>query len=384
MDAYQVMLPAKIVIGPGSLSCLGDEAGKLGVKRALIVTDPGVYRAGLTEPVKEQLTRQKISVDIYSGAEPEPTLHWLNAAVAKLGNPGYQLIVGVGGGSSIDIAKAISVLLSHGGKGEDYIGVDKIPGPIIPIFALPTTAGTGSEATKNAVFNDEAKGYKSTIVSPLILPHLALVDAELTYTCPPEITAASGIDALVHAIESYVSNKANCFTDAISLKAMQLVADNLKVVVRNGADSEARNRMAEGALFAGIAFANSGLGAVHGVAQLLGARFHVPHGVANGLFLPYVMACNLPADLPKYAVVARVMGVDTAGLSLAEAAEKGVEKVTALAEDIGIPTHLREVGVPEAAIGDMALANMEFERPMCFNPKKLVLDDVRTIWQNAW
>lgn len=384
MDVYQIMLPAKIVIGPGSLACLGDEAAGLGVERALVLTDEGVHRAGLTGPVEEKLTGQGISVDVFPEAEPEPTLSWLNTAVRRLGKQDYQLIVGVGGGSSIDIAKAVSVLLRHGGKGEDYIGADKVPGPVIPVFAIPTTAGTGSEATKNAVFNDEGKGYKSTIVSPFIFPHLALVDAELTYACPPRITAASGIDALVHAVESYVTNRANSFADALSLQAMRLVAENLETVVRDGSDREARNRMAEGALFAGIAFANSGLGAVHGVAQLLGARFHVPHGVANGLFLPYVMACNLAADLPRYAAVARGLGVDTTGLSLAEAAESGVVRVKALAKNIGIPTRLREVGVPQSALDELAEANMAFERPMCFNPKKLSLEDVRGIWRNAW
>ncbi len=384
MDAYQIMLPAKIVIGPGSLRCLGDEAAGLGVKRALIITDAGVHRSGLTGPVEESLAGRGVSVDVFPEAEPEPTLRWLDTAVQALGRQDYQLIVGVGGGSSIDIAKAVSVLLRHDGKGEDYIGSDKVPGPVIPVFAVPTTAGTGSEATKNAVFNDESKGYKSTIVSPFIFPHLALVDAELTYACPPRITAASGIDALVHAVESYVTNRANSFSDALSLQAMQLISQSLETVVRDGSDREARHCMAEAALFAGIAFANSGLGAVHGVAQLLGARFHVPHGVANGLFLPYVMACNLAADLPRYATVARVLGVDTTGLSPAEAAEKGVARVKTLAENIGIPTRLRQVGVPQSAVDELAEANMAFERPMCFNPKKLSREDVRDIWRNAW
>jgi len=384
MDTYQVTLPGKIIIGPGSLNCLGNEANVLRVKRTLIITDPGVFKAGLVDPVKEQLTRERISVDIFSEAEPEPTLTWLDTAVKKLNRSNYDLIVGVGGGSSLDITKALSILLTYGGKGEDYIGVDKVPGPILPIYALPTTAGTGSEGTKHAVFNDLERGYKSAIVSPLILPRLALVDPELTYSCPPDITAASGIDALTHAIESYVSNKSNHFTDALSLEAMQLVAENLKVAVQNGSDKEARNRMAEGALFAGIAFANSGVGAVHGIAQLLGSRFHVPHGVANGLFLPHVMRCNLQADLPKYANIARILGVDAFQLSMTEAAELGVEKVKVLAADIGIPLRLRDVGVPEEVLEEMAIANMEFERPMCFNPKKLILDDVSSIWHNAW
>ena len=381
---YQIMLPGKIRFGVGALDTLGDEATKLAAKHVLIVTDPGVYQAGLIDPVKEKLSKAKLSVDIFSEAEPEPTFPKLNAAAAQLRKEGYDLLVGVGGGSSMDTAKGLSVLLAHGGKGQDYGGVDKVPGPGVPIFTLPTTAGTGSEVTNIAIFGDPEKGRKLGIVSPYLFARLALVDPTLTYRCPPKVTAASGIDALIHAIECYTGNKANTFSDALAVEAIRLIAGNLRTAVKNGSDKEARNRMSEGALMAGMAFVNSGVAAVHALAYPLGSRFHVPHGVANGLLLPYVTECNLPANLPKYATVAQMLGVKTQGLSLQEVAKKGVEAMKTLAADIGIPLHLRDLGVPREALEEMAVATMDVTRLLGNNPKELTLDDVRRIWQNAW
>jgi alcohol dehydrogenase class IV len=381
---YQIMLPRKVRFGVGALDTLADEASKLVAKQALIVTDPGVYQAGLIDPIKEQLSKAGLSVDIYPEAEPEPTFPKLNAAAEQLRKKGYDLLVGAGGGSSMDTAKALAILFAHGGKGQDYGGIDKVPGPGVPVFTIPTTAGTGSEVTNIAIFGDIEKGYKLGIVSPYLLARLALVDPTLTYGCPPKVTAASGIDALIHAIECYTGNKANTFTDALALAAMQLIVGNLRTAVKNGSDTEARNCMSEGALLAGIAFGNSGVAAAHALAYPLGSRFHVPHGVANGLLLSYVMECNLSANLPKYAIVAQMLGVETEGLTLQEAAEKGVEAARALITNIGIPLHLRELGVPKEALEEMAVATMDVTRLLANNPKKLTLDDVRRIWQNAW
>ncbi len=303
---YQIMQPQKIRFGVGALSTLADEVNILGARKALIVTDPGVYQSGLAEPVKEQLSKAKLSVEVFSEAEPEPTLPRLNAAAKKLRKDNYDLLVGLGGGSSMDTAKGLSALLAHGGEGQDYTGVDKVPGPGIPTFLIPTTAGTGSEVTNIAIFSDPEKELKLGMVSPYLLARLALVDSTLTYGCPPGVTAAAGIDALVHAIECYTSLNANNFSDALALESMRLIVSSLRTVVHNGSDEEARNRMSEGALLAGIAFGSAGVAAVHALAFPLGARFHVPHGVANGLLVPYVMECNLPANLPKYAVIAQM------------------------------------------------------------------------------
>jgi len=384
MDTYQIMLPDKIRFGVGCIDTLGNEAKELAAKRALIITDPGVYQAGLADRVKEQLSGVRLSVDVCAEAEPEPTFTRLNALAEKFRTSKYGLLVGVGGGSSLDTTKALSILLAYNGNGQDYVGVDKIPGYGIPVFALPTTAGTGSEITQNAIFGDPEKQLKMGMVSIYLIPRLALVDPSLTYGCPTKVTAASGLDALIHAVECYTGNKANTFSDTIALKAMELIAGNLRQVVKNGSDKEARNGMAEGSLLAGITLANAGTAAVHALAYPLGARFHIPHGVANGVLFPYVTEFNLSANLPKYASVARMLGVETDGLSPQEVAEKGVEAIKALAKDIGIPLHLRDLGVPREALEGMAVATMDVTRLLANNPRPLTLDEVRQIWQNAW
>jgi alcohol dehydrogenase class IV len=380
---YQITGPQIIRFGVGAIGTLADEASKLGSKRVLIVTDPGVYQTGLVGQIKEQLS-EKLSVEIFSESEPEPTLVKLNATAKELQKGNYDLLVGVGGGSSMDTTKGLSVLLAHGGDGQDYVGVDKIPGHGIPLFLIPTTAGTGSEVTNIAIFSDTEKELKLGMVSPYLLATLALVDPTLTYRCPPGVTAASGIDALVHAIECFTSIKANDFSDALALEAMRLIAGSLRTAVSNGSDEEARNYMSEGAMLAGIAFGNAGVAAVHALAYPLGARFHVSHGVANGLLLPYVMECNLMANYPKYAVIARMLGEKTEGLATKEAAKRGVKAVKALAADIGIPSRLRDLEVPEEALEGMAVATMDVTRLLANNPKELTLDDVRGIWRNAW
>ena len=308
----------------------------------------------------------------------------VTGAADRLKGSKDDLLVGIGGRSSMDTASALSVLLAHGGIGQDYVGVGKVPGPGIPVFTIPTTAGTGSEVTNIAIFGDPEKELKLGMVSPYLLARLALVDPTLTYNCPPKVTAASGIDALVHAIECYTSIKANNFTDALALEAMRLIVGSLRTAVSNGSDEKARNHMSEGALLAGIAFGNASVGAVHALAYPLGSRFHVPHGVANGLLLPHVIECNLPANLPKYAVIAQMLGEKIEGLSLREAAERGVKAVKTLAADINIPLHLQDLGVPREALEEMAVATMDVTRLLANNPKKLTLDDVRAIWENAW
>jgi alcohol dehydrogenase class IV len=382
--SYQIIIPQIVRFGVGVLNTIGTEIKKVRAQAVLIVTDPGVYKSGLIQPVKEQISKAMVAVDVFSEAEPEPTLPGLNKAASELKRGNYDVIVGVGGGSSIDTAKGLSVLLAHGGDGQDYIGTDKIPGPGIAVIAIPTTAGTGSEVTNIAIFSDPKQELKLGMVSMHLLARVALVDPTMTYGCPRGVTAASGIDALVHAIECYTSLKANDFTDAIALKAMQLIWANLRAAVNNGTNKDARNYMAEGALLAGIAFGNAGVAAVHALAYPLGARFHVSHGVANGLLLPYVMECNLSADLPKYANIAKILGEPTTGLAPLTAATLGLKAVKKLIQDIGIPYRLRDLEVPREALGGMATATMDVTRLLANNPKTLTLDDVRGIWQNAW
>jgi alcohol dehydrogenase class IV len=384
MENYEIRVPGKVRFGAGCTETIGEEATKIGAKRALMVTDPGVYQTGITDPVRENLSKAGIKVDIFSEAEPEPTYSKLNATAKELAKNKYDLMVAIGGGSSIDTAKGLSILFAHGGVGQDYGGTDKVPGPGVPVFACPTTAGTGSEVTNIAVFDDRERGFKEGIVSNYLLARIAFVDPTLTYGCPPKVTAASGMDALIHAIEGYTGNKASTFSDAMGLEAMRLITGSLRRAVKNGADKEARNQMAEGALFGGMAFMNSGVTAVHALAFPLGSQFHVPHGMANAILLPYVMECNLSANLSRFATVAKMLGADTEGLSDQEAAEKGLQAAKALSADVGIPIHLRELGVPKEALEGLASATMNVTRLLANNPKPLTLSDVRKIWENAW
>jgi len=384
MDTYQVTLPGKVCFGVGSVDVIKDEALKLGARHALIVTDAGVYQAGLADPIKEPLVRANIPVDIFPEAEPEPTLPRLNAIAKELRKESYDLLVGLGGGSSLDTAKGLSILLAHGGRAEDYLGDDSVPTQGIPLFTIPTTAGTGSEVTKYAIFGDPEKGLKLAMISTHLLARLAVIDPTLTYNCPPQITAAAGIDALTHAIECYTGKKAHSFSDALALEAMRLISINLRTAVGNGADREARNQMAEGALLAGIAFGNSGVAAVHALAYPLGSHFHVPHGIANGILLPHVMQANLTSNLFRYAKIAQMLEVKTQGLSQREAAEQGVAATKNLISDTGVPLRLRDLGVPQASLEEMALATMEISRLLEVNPRQLNIEDVRQIWTSAW
>ena len=381
---YQLTLPKKIRFGVGALGTLANELSNWGTKTALVVTDAGVNKAGLIEPVKEQLSEAEVTVSVFTGAEPEPTLYRLDTIADEFRKKRFDILLGVGGGSSIDTAKGLSVLMTHGGKGVDYLGIDKVPGPCIPVVAIPTTAGTGSEATNIAIFGDTERQLKLAIVSPYIFPRLSLVDPTLSYGCPANVTAASGLDALVHAIECYTGKKANTFTDALALEAINLIAGSLRTAVADGSNEEARNHMSEAAMLGGIMIVNSGTTAVHALAYPLGARFHVPHGVANSLLLPYVMEHNFSSNLDKFAIIARTMGEETDGLSLREAAIRAIVAVKDLSGDVGVPQRLRDLDVPQEALEGMAVATMDVTRLMSNNPKELSLDDVRAIWKAAW
>lgn len=386
MDVYEVRVPGKVRFGVGCTDTIGDEAKRIGAKRALVVSDPGIYQAGMTDQIKAKLVAAGIATDIFSEAEPEPTYAKLNTTANDLRKNNYDLVVAVGGGSSIDTAKGLTLLFKHGGKGQDYGGTDKVPGPCVPLFACPTTSGTGSEVTNICVFDDRERGFKEGIVSNYLFSRVAFVDPTLTYGCPAKVTAASGMDALIHSIESYTANKATTFSDALALESIRLIVSTgaLKRAVKDGSDKEARKNMAEGSLYGGMSFMNSGCAAVHALAFVLGSRFHVPHGVANAVLLPYVTECNLPANYARYATITRALGVNTDGLSDKAAAEKGLDAMKALSKEVGIPVRLRDLGVPQDNLEAMAQATMSGTRLLGNNPKQLTLDDVRGIWKNAW
>jgi len=376
----------RIITGWGSLSQLATEVKILGAQSVLIICDPVIERIGLAERVKEQLALLGVGMGVFSEVEPEPRLQLVEKCLRVIKEGGYDLLVAVGGGSSIDVAKAASILVTNLGTIKDYLGVNLVGRPGIPVVAVPTTAGTGSEVTPIAILSDEEDQLKKGVVSPHLLPRVAIVDPELTVTMPPHITAATGMDALTHAVEAYISINANAssITDALALEAIRIISRSLRTAVANGQNKEARSKMAMASLMAGIAFANAGVGAVHALAYPLGAQFHVPHGVANAVLLPYVMEWNMLGALSRFKDMALAMGEKVEGLNERAAAERFVQAVRQLSADIRIPSRLRDLGVTAEAIPGMAEGASKVTRLLSNNPRRLSVDDIREIYEWAF
>ena len=373
----------KIVFGQGAVKALADELEGLGGKKALLVLDQALGQVGVAQQVVAPLETRGISYVLYDKitSEPEPALADQGAALAKDKN--CDLVIGVGGGSSLDVAKAAAMLATNGGNAEDYIGLETVPMPGLPTIMIPTTAGTGSEVTFTAVFTMREKKKKGGINSRFLYPDVALLDPELTATLPPHPTATTGMDALTHAIEAFTSLQSNPMSDLVARKAIALVGANLKRAVDNGGDLRARQEMLMGSLMGGLALASAGVGACHALAYPLGAFFDIPHGLANAVLLPYVMDYNLNGAQAKYADVASLMGADASGHSRESSAGASVEVVRKLSKDIAIPQRLGDLNIPESAIVEMADMAMTVARPIANNPRKVTEEDAVKIYQAA-
>ena len=385
MDTKIISLrtPHLILAGTGALERLGQEAKALGATKALVVTDKGVIDSGTWKKVKDLLEKEGIGVDTFDRVIPDPDTACLEACLEMAKKDRYNLIVGVGGGSPMDIASITSVMLTNPGTVYDYFGVNLVKHPGVPAILIPTTAGTGAEATPNAILTDTREKLKKAVVSPYILPRVAIVDPLSTLSMPPSVTSSSGIDALTHAIESYTSNNATILTDLFAREAMVLIGRSLRTSVANGNHLEARYDMAIGSLYAGISLANAGVTAVHALAYPLGGQFNVPHGIANGLLLPYVMEFNALGNIPKFAQVARFLGERVESLTLLEQAYQASRAVKAIYRDLKIPQSLTELKVPREAIPGMAKAAIQSTRLMVNNPRSMAIQDIERIYENA-
>ena len=369
-------LPTEIVTGAGCFGELGRLARRLG-SRALIIGSPG--RRELLERAATLLAGSGIEPSIWAEVQGEPTITAVEDARARARDAEAELIVGIGGGSALDTAKAAAGLAHQPGAVAEYHTGRKLePGRNLPFIAVPTTAGTGAEVTRNAVLIDPARGVKESIRDDSWFPALALVDPELTLSLPPAITACTGADALCQAIESCVSTGAGPLTDPLATEAIRRIGRSLARAVEQGKDLAARTDMLYGSLLAGIAMTNARLGAVHGLAHPLGARYGIPHGTVCGLLLPHVMAYNLPCAAEKYACVSGLLGLDVSGLTTAAAAEQGVAHVRELLGRVGIPSHLAHYGVTEDAFDALA-AEALAQSSLHFNPRPLQAEDVRAI-----
>jgi len=374
----------RIVFGLGAIEKVGAEVEGLKKKKVLVVTDPGIVQAGLLEPLKHSLQAANILFALFDGVEPDPRLEVVRQCAEMGRKEGVEALIGYGGGSSLDIAKVAAVLLTNAGDLAQIFGIDLIPHPGLPVILIPTTAGTGSEVTPIAILSDTREKLKKGIVSPYLFPEVALLDPQLTVGLPPLVTAFTGLDALIHAIEAYTSVNAFDLTDHLAFRAMELLYDNIRTAYARGEDLEARSRMLEGSLLAGIAFANAGVTAVHAFAYPLGGEFHVAHGLANSVMLPHVMRFNLLGNLPKFAAIGSALGLDTEHLTDKEAALEALEAVEDLMEDLTIPRRLRDLNIPQEAIPSLAEGVMKVTRLLANNPRRIALEDARRIYEEAW
>lgn len=344
--------------GPGAREVLPQEIARLGYKKAFVATDKDLVKFGVADKVLKVLADAGIPYEVFCDIKPNPTVTNVKAGVAAFAASGADFILAIGGGSSMDTAKAVGIITNNP-EFSDVVsleGVADTKQKSVPIIALPTTAGTAAEVTINYVITDEVNEKKMVCVDPNDIPVMAIVDAELMYTLPKSLTAATGLDALTHAIEGLITKGAWEMSDMFELKAIEMIARHLETAVNEPQNAEARNGMAVAQYIAGMAFSNVGLGVVHGMAHPLGAIFDVPHGVANALLLPTVMEFNMPAALDKYVQIAKAMDVYSAGMSREEAARAAVDAVKALAVRVGIPQHLTELGIQASDLERLAAA----------------------------
>ena len=390
----------QLIFGPHAVDRVGQMARRLGLRRALIVSDEVLARIGIVDQVRQPLKEAGIEVGLFAGGEPDPSTTTVDGCVEAARAGTFDALVAVGGGSNIDTAKTAATILTHGGEVSDYFGVDRVPGPLMPLIAVATTAGTGSEVTAGSVITDVSVDVKKAILSPYMRPSVAICDPLLTMSCPAKVTADSGIDALTHAIGAFtcidyrflpaveepipVYPGKSPLTDSLALQAIELIGRNLRLAVYQPENLQAREGMSLAAMVAGLAFSNAGLVIVHSLQYAVATRVHNSHGEGNGMLLPYVMQYNLPARPELFATIARLLGERVEGLTPIEAAAKSVDAVQRLKSDIGIPMRLRDVGVQESDIPAMAQQAIAVGRLLELNPRPLRLQDMEGILRAAY
>lgn len=383
MSEFTFRMFTKVLYGPGMIAKAGEACKELGATRVFLFTGSHVVQTPAFAAVEASLSRAGLAVEVFAGVEADPSIETVDSAAGRMKEFRADLAVAIGGGSPMDAAKSSCLLQTNGGSIGDYLRKRRaIVHDALPLVCIPTTAGTGSEVTAAAVTTDRVAREKIGLNHDSIMPKLAIIDPEIHASMPPALTAATGLDALCHAIEAYVSRQAEPFSDAFCLQAIRLIGQNLGKAFADGQDLAARGNMALASAIAGVAFANAGLGVVHAVAHCLGAMYHIPHGVANALILPYAMEFNLPANLPKFKEIAIALGESVAGLSLREAAARSVQAVKQLKEDVGLPATLREAGVEEKDFPAIVANSLTF-RLLPANPRTVAAKDIEYILKKA-
>jgi len=382
-QVYGFYIPTVTLMGIGAHKEVGRQIKVLGGKKPLLVTDKGITQAGLTDQIRSLIKEDTgIDVIVFDETVPNPTDKNVHDGLKVFKDNSCDMIISLGGGSSHDCAKGIGILATNGGNIRDYEGIDKSTRPMPPFIAINTTAGTASEMTRFCIITNTDTKVKMAIVDWRVTPNVAINDPLLMMGMPPALTAATGMDALTHAVEAYVSTIATPVTDACALQAISLISKYLRSAVANGSDIEARDKMAYAEYLAGMAFNNASLGYVHAMAHQLGGFYDLPHGVCNAILLPHVERFNLIAKLDRFVDIAVAMGENVEGLSTRDAAEKALQAIEKLSKDVGIPSGLKELGVKREDIPTMAQNAMKDACGLT-NPRTLTLEDVKMIYENA-
>lgn len=364
--------------GIGAIDQLAEVLARYPAPKVLVVTDAGLVKAGVADEVTRRLDAASVAHEVFDGVEPDPCVETVDLCTAAAVRAGATVLIGLGGGSPIDMAKVAGVMVTNGGKPLDYAGIGNIPAAGLPVIAIPTTAGTGSETTPIAVLSDKKEQLKKGIVSDFLYPETALVDPALAAGLPPRITAYTGMDALTHCIEAYTNRHSQPFVDVLALEGIRRIARGIRIAYRDGSNLEARSDLALGSLYGGLCLGPVNTAAVHALAYPLGGTYNIPHGLANTMMLPHVMAFNRPAVPEKYSRIAELLGAEETGPGAA------VDAVRQLAEDLGMNVQLRDFEIPESAIPVMAEAAMKVTRLMNNNPRPVTAEDCASIYQSAY
>ncbi|EGS9999281.1 L-threonine dehydrogenase [Clostridium perfringens] len=380
--SYKFFMPAISLMGADCLKDAGDQVGELGFKKALIVTDKVLGQIGIVKKVTDVLDNKNIEYAIYDETKPNPTVKNVNDGLELLKEKECDFVISLGGGSAHDCAKGIALLATNGGEIKDYEGVDKSKKPQLPMVGINTTAGTGSEMTLFAIITDEERHIKMALVDKHLTPIIAVNDPMLMLAMPKSLTAATGMDALTHAIEAYVSTSATPITDACAEKAIELISNYLVNAVENGQDVEARDMMAYAEYLAGMAFNNASLGYVHAMAHQLGGFYNLPHGVCNAILLPHVQEYNKATSASRLAKIAKIMGGNIEGLTDEQGADLCIDMIKSLSQTIGIPEGLGVLGVKESDFETLA-TNALNDACSLTNPRKGNLEEVIAIFKKA-
>lgn len=382
-EDYTFLMPTKVESGVNSSVRTGELIQPLVQNKVLVVTDKGIRAAKLIDGILRSLDKQGIKYDIFDEVEPNPSAETIHQGLDVLRETHSDAVLAVGGGSSIDTAKGIAVMATNEGHILDYEGVGKVQHQPLPIIAVPTTAGTGSEVTASTIVTNKKTLFKAAIISPHIFPKLAILDPVLTLRCPRDITAATGMDALTHAIESYTSKTATPVSEALALQAMKLISQSLLKAYFVGTDIHSRNTMLTASMLAGFAFSQSRLGNVHAISQSFGGVFNIPHGIANATLLPFVLKFNLPACPEKMKDIAEALGQDVSGLTAMEAGEKVLQAVIDMNKALNIPDNIKDLGVKLERMPQLVEDSMRSGNVLV-NPRLTTADDIQTIIENAY